>query len=433
MRIVFDARYIRTSDTDVLPAGGIGRYSYQLLRRMRNLDEDLKFLLVVPAGNGRPIFPESGMKIREVSCQFPANSFSTLYRLAEKIDFCGQDLFHSPFNMMPGKLPCPSVVTLHDIMWLTQPHLCAGFWPERVLVGALYQKGIRTALCRADHIITISEASRREIVRYKPEIVDRISVIHHGMESFFREIEQERVEALLAPLWSQIGMSGKKATREIVLCVGQGSPYKNQARAVQGFLKAFGEREDVQLVVVNRFRRFDWKMQRLLARARAGEKIILLDSITDEQLLALYNRARIFLFPSLVEGFGMPQLEAMACGTPVLTSDRGAPAEISGGCSLLVNPENVEAIARGLVELDQNEELRRKLIAAGRRRVQDFRWLDTAEKTMAVYQAVMRISGNGSQGTGSFRDQPGLRMTNTLHQAACENIRYPATRYKYND
>ncbi len=389
MRIVFDARYIRTSDSAVLPAGGIGRYSYQLLRRMRDLDEDLELLLIVPAGNSRPIFPESDMKIREVSCQPPANSFSTLYRLAAKIDFSSQDLFHSPFNMMPGKLPCSSVVTLHDIMWLTQPDLCAGFWPERVLAGALYQKGIRTALCRADHIITISHASRREIVSYKPEVADRISVIHHGMESFFREIEPERVEALLAPLWPQIEMSGQGGTKKIVLCIGQGSPYKNQVRAIQGFLKAFGEREDIQFVVVNRFRRFDWKMQRLLARERAGKKIILLDSVTDEQLLALYNRARIFLFPSLVEGFGMPQLEAMACGTPVLTSDRGALAEISGGCSLLVDPENVEAIAHGLIELDRNEELRRKLIAAGRKRVQDFCWRNAAEKTLAVYQGVM--------------------------------------------
>lgn len=389
MRIVFDARYIRTSDSDVLPAGGIGRYSYQLLRRMRNLDADLELLLVVPAGNGRRIFPESDMKIREVSSQAPANSFSTLYQLVGKIDFSGQDLFHSPFNMMPGKLPCPSVVTLHDIMWLTQPDLCAGFWPERVLVGTLYQKGIRTALCRADHIITISEASRKEIVRYKPEVADRISVIYHGMESFFREIEPERVEALLAPLWAQIETGEKKEIKKIVLCVGQGSPYKNQARAIQGFLRAFGEREDVQLVVVNRFRRFDWKMRRLLARKKTRDKIILLDSVTDEQLLALYNRARIFLFPSLVEGFGMPQLEAMACGTPVLTSDRSATAEISGGCSFFVDPENVEAIAHGLVELDRNEELRRTLISAGRKRAQEFRWRDAAEKTLAVYHTVM--------------------------------------------
>ncbi|WP_457577003.1 glycosyltransferase family 4 protein [Desulfomarina sp.] len=389
MRIVFDARYIRTSASDVLPAGGIGRYSYQLLCRMLELDEDLELLLVVPAENRRPIFAESETRIREVSCQYPANSFSTLYRLAAKIDFSDRDLFHSPFNMMPGKLPCPSVVTLHDIMWLTQPNLCAWFWPERVLVGTLYQKGIRTALCRADHIITISEASVREIVRYKPEIANRISVIHHGMESFFREIEPERVETLLAPLWSQIETGGKKETGEIVLCVGQGSPYKNQARAIKGFLGAFAEREDIRLVVVNRFRRFDWKMRRLMAGKRAGKKIILLDSVTDEQLLALYNRARIFLFPSLVEGFGMPQLEAMACGTPVLTSNRGAPAEISGGCSLLVDPENVEAIAHGLLELDRNEGLRRKLIEAGRKRVRDFRWRDAAEKTLAVYRTVM--------------------------------------------
>jgi glycosyltransferase involved in cell wall biosynthesis len=390
MKIAFDARYISTTETDVLPAGGIGRYSYHLLRWMCDLDVDLELLLIVPGRNRRPIFPRSKVKIREIPFQSSANSFSTLFRLAGMIDFADQDLFHSPFNMMPLNLPCPSVVTLHDIMWLTQPELCAGFLPERILAGTLYQFGIKKALHMADHIITISEASRNEIVHYKPEVGNRISVIHHGMDPFFTVMEPERVDTLLASLLP--GAGGKKQ-KEFVLCVGQGSPYKNHVRAVLGFLKAFGEREDIQLVLVNRFKRFDWKMWELLGRKVSREKIVLLESVTDDELLALYNRARIFLFPSLVEGFGMPQLEAMACGTPVLTSDRGAPAEISGGNSFLVDPESVEAIAGGLLELDGNERLRLKLAAAGRKRVKDFLWKSSAEKTLAVYRSIIDSDG----------------------------------------
>ncbi len=384
MKITFDARYIHTTENGVLPDGGIGRYSYQLLRHLLKLDPSLQLRLIVRAGNKRPIFDHARGNICEVRFRGGPNSLATLFRLGRVIDAHRSDVFHSPFNMMPRQILCPSVVTIHDIMWLQNPSLCTHFLPEKIVVGSLYRIGIRTALRTARRIITISRASKQTISEYDPTAANRIAVIYHGREPFFKKIppenhqRQKRIHRLIP------------ANTPFVLSVGQGSPYKNQPRAVEAFLRAFAHEPAMKFVLVRRFARFDGQWMRLMRRQKPRGRLILLDRVTDAELRVLYNRARLFLFPSLQEGFGMPLLEAMACSVPVLTSNTGALLEISGGAALAVNPADTEAIASGLVEIHRNPKLRQRLIAAGKARVMHFCWQKTAEKTLAVYRDAVR-------------------------------------------
>jgi len=385
MRIAIDARYVHTTDCEVVPAGGVGRYAFELIRNLLALDADLHLTLIVPAGNVRPVV-ETGLRgrVREIPYAAPPHSLRTLFRLSRQIRLDGVDVFHSPFNVLPRGLSCPAVTTVHDMMWLAAPELAASFWPKRLLTGSYYRYGIGRALRHSAQLLTVSEASREAILHAFPDLRGRVTVTHNGVGSEFgpmSSVEAEQATAPLLPLGS-----------EFVLCVGQGSPYKNHLRAIEAFMLAFADQPNVRLVLVRRFSRLDRAMNRMLAQKTARERLVLLPEVSQAQLHGLYCRARALLFPSLMEGFGLPLIEAMACGTPVVTSDRGAMKEIVGDAAMLVDPHSVASIAEGLRRLDREPALRGALIANGRARAKEFSWRRTAEKTLEVYRRAVASS-----------------------------------------
>ena len=379
MKVFVDARSIATTATGVFPQGGVGRYLYQLLLQYEHLAPELELTLIVRAANRRPILEREG--VSEVRCTYPANSWRGLFWMARQIDLRKADLYHSPHNILPFGVPCPAVTTVHDVMWFTHPKLCSRFFLDRITKGPLYRVGIRRALKESAHLLTVSEASRGEIERIAPNVTGRITVTHHGVDPSFRAIPPEQVSSNLPGL--------VPPGTAFVFTIGAGSPHKNQARAIRAFHRAFADRPEIKLVLVRRFRRVDIELSRLLATPAIRRQIILLPHITEDQLRALYSGARMLFFPSLMEGFGMPILEAMACGTPVLTSNCGAMLEVSASAALQVDPYAVDDIAAGLRRLQDDEALRARLIAAGQRRIQDFSWQRSAERTLAVYRSVI--------------------------------------------
>jgi glycosyltransferase involved in cell wall biosynthesis len=383
VEVAFDARYLRTTATDVLPQGGIGRYSLHLLRNLVALDEDLRLTLLVPAGNRRPILEgKAGGRVREVPVAAPAHGLRSLLGLARRVDLSPFDLYHGPFNVLPVGLPCPAVATVHDVMWLSDPALCMRHHLNRRASAAYFRFGIGHALRNARRILTVSDASRAEIERVAPRTRGRVRVTPNGVATGFGPLAPERALAATADL--------VPAGVPFVLTVGQGSPYKNQHRAVLAFLRAFRTRPDVRLVLVRRFhRRGDDAMRRLLATPAARARVVQVPSTSDEQLHGLYSRARIFLFPSLAEGFGLPLLEALACGVPAVTSNAPALAEVAGDAALQVDPRDVEALAEALARLDSDDPLRRRLARRGRQRAAAFTWRGCAERTLGAYREVL--------------------------------------------
>ncbi len=383
VKVALDARYIRTNDKEVFPSGGVGRYTYQLIKHLVSIESELELILIVPSSNQRPIVNgRNGSKVREIRFNAPAHSMRTQFRLSRGINLNGVDLFHSPFNVLPRGIPCKSIATVHDIMWIIRPEYCTSSRLLQFAGGAFYRSGINHALENATSILTVSHASRRAISDYNPEAGQRTHVTYNGLDPYFRTVPWEEAERETAGLIP----SGTR----FVLCVGQGSPYKNHGRATEAFLRAFAERSKLHCVVVRRFSwRGDSEIKRLLKRLDRWRQVTILPSVTDAQLRGLYNRAEVLLHPSLYERFGLPVLEAMACGLPVVTSNRGSLREVTGGAALYVDPLSTAEIADALIRLNEDRSLRAKLVNGGRTQSKKFTWKACAHDTLEVYREAM--------------------------------------------
>lgn len=383
-RVMIDARYIREQTS------GIGRYTENIISQMLELRPEMSLSLITHPSRPAPFEHE------RVSCQVfdaPPNSPSTRFRISRKLDMEGVDLFHSSFNFLPGKLPVPAVFTLHDIMWLLDPSYCTQSRLRQVVSGTFYGQFIPRSVREAVQIMTVSHSSREAIEEHFPEVKGRVHVTYNGLDPFFHELPEEEA-------WAQISRY-IPPRRRFVLVVGQGSPYKNHAGALAGFIEAFRDDPQMYIVLVRRFERGgDSELEELMQDPSLNSRLINLSYVSGEELRALYNAAFCFLFPSIYEGFGLPALEAMACGTPVVTSDSGAPAEVCGDGAVKVDPRDVSSIARALRALADDEEHWREVAAAGKKRAAEFTWRRSAEQVLSVYDRALAVARAAREAKG---------------------------------
>lgn len=376
-RLVIDARSV------VAHRSGIGNYVEAVVRHMVPLAPDLEFSLLRVPGM-RPLF-EDHPRVRELTFPGETKSLDTVFRLGRAHSFADAALYHSPADLVPLGLQAPWVVTIHDLMWIEEKKLASAFLPVRIANGAWYGWNIGRAVRGARRVIAISEATRRAIERVFPEHAHKVRVVRHGVdrERFdpIRAKERSFLDDLVPP-----GCSYS-------LCVGQGSPYKNHLRIVRAFVQAMEGRDDHKLVLVRRFSRVDHEMNCLLQAPRVQKLVVELPHVTDEQLITLYRHARMLLFVSLYEGFGMPALEAMSVGLPVVASRAEAVAEVTGDAALKPDPRDEGDIAEAIRELDGSEDLRRNLIESGFRRAAEFSWRRCAEQTLGVYREALSDAG----------------------------------------
>lgn len=377
-RIVLDARYICDHTS------GIGRYTENLIRELLALDPDLRLSLITDPGKPRADLDDHS-EIERVAFQtYPAepNSLRTRFRMASALDLEG-DFFHSPFNILPGGLDMPSVFTLHDIMWLLDVNYCTDSWWRKIVTGTFYQQLIPRSVEEASHIMTVSHTSREAIEDYFPRMKGRVHVSYNGVDPFFSPVEHEEA-------WDRIDKWVPREKR-FVLVVGQGSPYKNHAGAIGGFLEAFGDDPDVHFVIVRRLSRGPaTEFHQLMDHPSIRDRTLQLEHVSGQELLALYSAAHAFLFPSFYEGFGLPALEAMACGTPVVTANVGAPDEIGGDAAVKVDPHDRTSIAEGLRSLFDDDDFWAERRKAGLERAAEFTWARCARQTHEVYRKMLQ-------------------------------------------
>lgn len=370
---MIDARYINEEPS------GIGRYTQHLIEELLAADSALALSLITHPSRPRPF------EDPRVECQtFAAepNSLRTRFILARSVDFSGVDLFHSPFNILPAGLPVPSVFTLHDIMWLLDKNFCTDSRWRKVVTGTFYGQFIPRSVEQAARIFTVSDYSRREIEAYFPETAGRVHVSYNGIDPIFHPMAP-------AEAWPLLGRWLAPKSR-FVLVVGQGTPYKNHAGALAGFIEAFRHDPDVYFVLVRRLKRGPAsRLHELMAQPDIASRVINLENVSLDELRALYSMARVFLFPSLYEGFGLPALEAMASGTPVVTSNRGAPAEVCSPAGVLVDPESPEEIGRALRRLFEDADFYQARREAGLARAREFSWRRSAAATLKIYREIL--------------------------------------------
>jgi len=286
------------------------------------------------------------------------------------------DLFHSLQFVAPMMLPCPNVVTVHDLAWLRFPETIEE--PRRTY----YRMMVPGTLGRAAAVVTNSQATADDVHHYYPQS-QSVFVTHFGTPSWVWEHSK--------------GAETRGSARPFFLFVGTLEPRKNLERIISAFSRllsqplAPGAKTWPSLVLVGGKGWKDSNLQKLMEPLIEAGDLQVLDYCSTEKLKEIYLSAQALLFPSLHEGFGFPILEAMAFGLPVITSGKGAMAEVAGQDALLVDPKNVDELCEALTQIANSSQLRTKLAESGPARAENWSWNKTAMKTVAVYRDVLAV------------------------------------------
>ena len=365
-RIGIDARKLKDF--------GIGSYVRKLVEAISRRPEsaDYDFRLYV-RGEDLDALPPLGDHFSTVQEDSPGYSVSELTRFSWRLMRERLDLFHATHYVIPPLARARAVVTIHDIIHVLYPQ----FLPNRAaLVYARVM--IRRALNRADRILTVSYNTKRDLVDYFGIAPARVEVVYNGVPSRFRpdlpREERERVGAKY------------QLPRPYLLFLGGEKPHKNVRNVLRAFAQARRERAlPHTLVLAGPMPKNRSRVEAIISALELDSRVCRPGIVPEEDLPGLYAGADAFLYPTLYEGFGLPVVESMASGVPVLTSSTSALQEIAGGYALLVDPMDVDAIAKGIAQLATDPARRAELIELGKRRARDFSWDRAAERTLQIY------------------------------------------------
>jgi glycosyltransferase involved in cell wall biosynthesis len=354
---------------------GLGNYAFHLLSAMLAQRSDHQFRLYHDANAS----VEGDFGSDKVTFQSLA-SYPSKYHGGDQFWLPLQaardrlQLLHCPANYLPLIQPCPTVVTVHDMVLTLHDE---GETRNQLFY---WRKLMPMALRKVARVITVSHHSKRDIVNLLDIPEDSVRVIHSGVDPFFKPLDTEITQMGLAALGLQAGY---------VFLLGASSPRKNIECAVKAFIELKKQGFSPKLVMTCGNAAFAEKLQHLLAASGLLGEVAFLPQVSQEDLRVLYNGALCFIYPSLYEGFGFPILEAMACGTTVVTSNTSSMPEVAGEAALLVDPTNPKGLAEAVAQIAQNPGLVSDLRLKGRSRVQDFRWANAAMETFAVYDSVL--------------------------------------------
>ena len=357
MRIGFDATPL------IAPYSGVGTYAANLLRALQMESQEKIVILAPPSTNGwyRPI------------------SNKTLWMqlvLPYEISCLGLDICHFTNFVAPLGCPCPTVITIHDMTLWKFPEL----HPTRRL--AAMRPIIPLAARHASAVIAVSESAKADIVSILDIDPDKVYVVYEAPAKHFHPINDE--EHLI-----QI-RTRYHLTDPFILYVGTLEPRKNIVRLLEAFaeLRQLGTVPHHFVIIGNR----GWKDSPIFGaveRLNISSYVRFIGQIPVEDLAALYNLAEAFVFPSLYEGFGLPVIEAMACGAPVITSRRGSLQEIANDAAEFIDPIDVQSIKQGLLRVLCDSSYAHELSQRGLQRAAQFCWSDAADQTRRIYRNVL--------------------------------------------
>jgi glycosyltransferase involved in cell wall biosynthesis len=353
-------------------SAGVHHYIYQLLHHLEQTD-DLHYTVLVGEGQ---ISPNTSLSLLQSRWPTGRVSVRVLWEhLAQPwvLRRIKADLVHGPVFVAPLIGTCPTVITIHDLSFIRLPRL---FRPgNRLYLTAMTRLSAR----RARRLIAVSAHAASESVQLLGVPRERIDVIYHGVDPIFRPLPDDEIEAFR----QKQGLPDR-----FVLCVGTLEPRKNHTRLMEAFARIYDGKSKLVLIGGK-----GWLYDELFAKVEAlglNDAVVLPGYVTNGELPLWYNAATAFAYPSLYEGFGMPILEAQACGTPVITSSLPPMTEAAGKAALLANPYDVEELAANLNRLLTDEPLRSELEERGLAHTRQFTWMRTAQETACVYRRALQ-------------------------------------------
>jgi glycosyltransferase involved in cell wall biosynthesis len=380
MRIGLDGiplKYLKT---------GVGHYTFEVARRLAIDSPRDEFDLVSPhpfisqpGGEGEDVWPPNLRAVR-VHANLLERRWWTI-GLPRYIRRHGLALFHGTNFEVPLWQRCPTVLTIHDLSLLLYPqtHRSRLVLRSRALLPLMSRA--------ATMIVTVSESVRREVCEHLRVSPEKVVAVPNAARRLFRPTPSGQT----VEVRRRLGVED-----EFLLYVGTVEPRKNLLTLVRAFVELLRATDSrPQLVIAGKK---GWLSDDLYAHIKesgAADRILLTGYVTDDELRALYSSCRAFVYPSLYEGFGLPPLEAMACGAPVIASDIPSIREVTGEAARLVDPLNVNALAQSILALLRDDGERQHLSSAGLRRAAEFSWERTARSIREVYDETLRRAWRG--------------------------------------
>lgn len=378
MRIGIDCRTILNPKSG--EGAGVGHYTYHLVRNLLKVDTKNTYYLYfdhrVPDTKE---FVQENVRIKQLPFsqynKFMPFAYSHMLISAYLLKH-GLDVFHSPITSLPLTYPKKSIVTVHDLAIYKNP----AWFPSQIFSTRLL---VPRSLSAAEHIIAVSESTRKDLKTLFNIPAKKMSVVYEGVHVQKISVRNQSIDSL-----KRFNLSSR-----YIFFVGTIEPRKNIAtllRAYRKFLDADAKYPrvrfaDYQLVLAGAKGYKHEEVFEAIKELKLTKQVKYLGYVTHNQKIELIKRAACFAFPSSYEGFGLPVMEAMALGTPVITSNISSLPEITGNAALRVNPENDLALAEAMKELIATPALQQRLRTAGMARARDFSWRRAAEETLAVY------------------------------------------------
>jgi len=366
-------------DARKLTDTGIGRYSSNLIQELARLDDENEYFLLIRTTDLQSV-PALPSNFHIVPTWSKNYSIRELWELSSQAIRLRPDVLHSLHYVVPLIKRSTSIVTIHDTAHLRFPNQLLSL-SARVYTRIM----IRIAAATATAVITVSQASKQEIMRLLKVPAKKVTVVPEAPSPIFRIIAEE---AGCRDVLERFRL----VSTPFIVYIGMWKPHKNLVGLLRAFKLVVSRNKEpgLKLVIVGRR---DPRYSEVLAeidRLQLGAQVILTGSISDEELVCILNAARLLVQPSFYEGFGLPVLEAMACGTPVVSSNAASLPEVVGDAGLLVDPHDVEGMAEAIEMVLTDSRLWHELRQRGLARAQMYSWQETAKQTLEIYRSLSR-------------------------------------------
>ena len=357
--------------------GGISHYVINLVQALAKIDSDNDYMIFHSRKDSHSYIPKNATNFHRSNLWTPCHHKLERWTLAGELTLHSLDVMHSPDFIPPAFGARRKIITVPDINFYYNPEFLSKESRR------YYLDQIEWAVHEADHITTISNHTRQDLIERFSVPHDKATTIHLAADPLY-SLSQDPTS--ISSTLERFGLS-----EGFILFVGTISPRKNLSTLLKGFGRLLDQiKSDTRLVLVGSR---GWRSEMILEEIKnrsLTHMVSHLEGISNETLAHLYSAAGVLVLPSYYEGFGLPAVEAMACGCPVIASDRGALPEVVVDAGLLLDPEDVDAWVGAIESVLGDETLREHLIAAGKNQVKNYSWKATARKTLELYEKLGR-------------------------------------------
>jgi glycosyltransferase involved in cell wall biosynthesis len=356
---------------------GIGTYTYQLISSLNDIDKINEYMLFMPESSNCNISFNRNFQIKNIT-EGNKNSFWDEVNIPNILMDRDIELYHVPQNGvgLPKDKHCPFVITLHDVIPYKMPETCG----ETFL--RIFNEDMPNIVSKCDGIITVSEFSKEDISKAFNFPKEKIFVTHLAAEEIYRPLDKKECSDLIK---SRYGIDG-----DYILYVGGFSPRKNILGLIEAFSKLITKyKKDIKLVIAGKQGKSYAIYKKKTQDLGIEDRVLFPGFIEVDHLPQLYNASKLLAYPSFYEGFGLPPVEAMACGTPVITSNVTSIPEVLGESAIFINPNDVDALCRSMYEVLSSEDLAESLILKGLVRCSELSWNKTAKNTLLAYSKII--------------------------------------------